>query len=127
MTRGTSAVPRLLLIDDEKNAVHMLGRLLSDDGFLVDVVSDGADAVKHLAEHPLPDAIITNVTLPRVDGWSLAHFARSRGKEMPLVFVTEYPHLLEGHCEGLQPAPKVLLKPVDYPALTRHLKKVLGS
>ncbi len=62
--------PRILVVDDEPSARTVLTRLLESAGYDVDVAEDGVAALAIAAEHP-PDAVITDVKMPRMDGMVL--------------------------------------------------------
>jgi DNA-binding response OmpR family regulator len=115
----------LLLIDERGSGIEMLGRLLVEDGYRVEIVNDGARAALRLMTDPSPDLLVTNVSLPFVDGFTLAKVARSRMHDVGIVFITEHPHLLEHKRAGLSPEPLVLAKPVDYCVLSRELASLL--
>ncbi len=115
----TKATVKLLLVEDEATSARTLARLLREDGFEVEVAFNGADAIGKLTRDTLPDALVTDLRMPLVDGMAVARYARSRRPEMPVVFVTGYPQLAAAG--RLDPAPAVHTKPVDYRELRRHL------
>jgi DNA-binding NtrC family response regulator len=107
-----------LLVDDDTRSVRVLARMLREDGFDVEVVFDGASAIARLGRDPVPCMLVTDNTLPHVDGNSIAKYARWRRPGIPLVFITGYPHLLEAF-----DAPVIVhTKPVAYDALARQLE-----
>ena len=115
--------PSVLLVEDDARAGNMLARLLRDDGFDVEVAVDGAYAIARLAQAPLPDVLMTDLNLPRVDGVTVLRFARTRRAGLPVIVVTGYPQLLAGTPDPLVPPPTVLTKPVDYLDLARELRR----
>jgi DNA-binding response OmpR family regulator len=62
---------RILLVDDDANLLVVLSEQLSDDGFEVATARDGQEALRRL-EGGWPDLIIMDLTMPRVDGITLA-------------------------------------------------------
>jgi len=58
---------RILVVDDEKMVRDTLGQALADEGYLVDVAADGADALDrvHAAR---PDAILLDLMMPGMNG-----------------------------------------------------------
>lgn len=60
-------VPRILVVDDEKNIVELIKFNLEREGFKVIAAYDGLEAVKE-AQSKMPDLIILDVMLPRMDG-----------------------------------------------------------
>ncbi len=116
--------PRLLIVEDDGTTARLLARMLREDGFEVEVALDGAEAIGKLTRDSLPDALITDVRMPRVDGVAVARYARARRPHMPILFVTSYPQLAVG---TLDPAPSVHTKPIDYPELNKALHAALGG
>ncbi|TYO95885.1 two-component system alkaline phosphatase synthesis response regulator PhoP [Desulfallas thermosapovorans DSM 6562] len=60
-------LPRILVVDDEKNIVELIKFNLEREGFQVIAAYDGLEAVKE-AQSKMPDLIILDVMLPRMDG-----------------------------------------------------------
>jgi len=58
---------RILLVDDEENARIALSLLLSREGYIVDTVSNGFEALEHLREHEV-NLIVTDINMPEMDG-----------------------------------------------------------
>jgi DNA-binding response OmpR family regulator len=58
---------RILVVDDEKMVRDTLGQVLADEGYVVDVAIDGADALDrvHAAR---PDAILLDLMMPGMNG-----------------------------------------------------------
>jgi CheY-like chemotaxis protein len=61
---------KILLVEDTLEALHNLRDLLSLEGFEITTAVDGADAIRQL-HHALPDLIITDLRMPKVDGFML--------------------------------------------------------
>jgi two-component system response regulator MprA len=95
--------------------------MLREDGYEVEIANDGASAIGRLTRDPLPDALVTDVRMPAVDGVAVARYARARRPSMLLVFLTSYPELLEPEHEGFQPEAIVHSKPVEYAVLRAQL------
>ena len=65
----------------------LLRRGLTEEGYVVDVVSNGVDAV-WLATEESFDAIVLDVVLPDIDGFEVCHRLRRAGRWAPLVMLT---------------------------------------
>lgn len=118
-----TTIARLLLVEDEVQTARLLAKMLREDGFEVEVAFNGADAIGKLTRDLLPDAIVTDLRMPLVDGLAVARYARARRPGILVVFVTGYPQLAESG--RLDPAPTVHTKPVDYRELSRCLREQL--
>jgi two-component system response regulator MprA len=114
----------VLLVDDDLRTARRMADMLREDGFAVEVARDGAVAISRLARTPVPDAVVTELNVPHVDGATVGQFARTRRAGMSIVVVTGYPHLFHPAAFGLE-APLVFTKPVDYASLRDALASKL--
>ncbi len=78
---------RLVLADDHVDMANDLRQLLSAAFDVVAVVNDG-DALIAAADRLLPDALVTDITMPGVDGISAMHEILLRHPAMGTVIVT---------------------------------------
>ncbi len=82
---------QILLIDDEKELREMLAIVLEETGYSVLTASDGVEGVD-LAKSHLPDLIICDVSMPRLDGFRT--FERLREDpataSIPFIFLTAH-------------------------------------
>ena len=80
---------RLLAVDDSVTARTLLRSVLEAAGYEVTVAVDGAEAWELLQEHD-PDAVVSDVEMPRMDGFVLTEKIRgsSRFRDLPVVLVT---------------------------------------
>jgi len=112
----------VLLVDVDVRSSRRLARLLADDGFVVEVLSDGAAAMSRLARWPLPRTLITELAVPSTDGETVARFARSRDPALRIIVLTTHPHLLRPQ-NVPEPMPVVMTKPLDYRSLLELLRE----
>jgi two-component system response regulator MprA len=118
--------PRILLVDDDTRTARLLAHMLREDGFDVELAWDGATAIGRLTRLPLPDVLVTDLHMPHVDGVAVTQYARSRQPKIPVFIVTGHPNLAAKLDPGLDPAPVVLTKPLDYARLTEELRRAMG-
>jgi two-component system OmpR family response regulator len=78
---------RLLMAEDELKMARAIRRGLEQEGYAVDVVTNGEDALFHATEYDY-DALVLDVMLPRMDGFSLCRELRSRGRWVPVLMLT---------------------------------------
>ena len=114
------------MVDVDPRVARILARMLRDDGFEVLVAADGAVAVGYLAR-ALPDALVTDMRLHRLDGLVVAEYARSRRADLPIFFITDRPGPAEERIGALDPRPRVFVKPLDYDMLSAALGAALGA
>lgn len=79
---------RALVVDDELLVQMVMSHALEDEGASVLPACDGAEALKLLEQGSSIDVLVTDVTMPVLDGWSLAERARAARPDLPVVYVT---------------------------------------
>jgi len=78
---------RLLVVEDERDLADTLRRALEEEEFAVDISGDGEDALFKIREMPY-DAVVLDLMLPRLDGWSVLQRARADGIRTPVLILT---------------------------------------
>ncbi|MEO6999703.1 MAG: response regulator, partial [Terracoccus sp.] len=68
---------RVLVVEDERNLAETLRRGLTDEGFVVEVVHDGVEALWMATENPF-DAIVLDIMLPQLNGYKVLERLRER-------------------------------------------------
>jgi CheY-like chemotaxis protein/anti-sigma regulatory factor (Ser/Thr protein kinase) len=116
---------RILLVDDNHDALEMMAQLLRSAGHEVHVAGHAAQALA-LLEHWTPSLALLDIGLPGMDGFDLARRLRSdpRWRSLPLVAVTGYGH--ESDRERALDAgfDEHLVKPVDAQALAAVIERL---
>ncbi|NIR28356.1 MAG: response regulator, partial [Gammaproteobacteria bacterium] len=81
--------PTVMVVDDSITMRKVAGRLLERNGMEVLTAKDGMDAVGLLAEH-LPDVMLLDIEMPRMDGYELATHVRNdeRLRSIPIIMIT---------------------------------------
>jgi DNA-binding response OmpR family regulator len=80
---------RILLVDDDPWISRMVSSVLERSGYTIDTAPNGADALEHADRNP-PDLIITDVMMPKMDGWTFIKNlrAQTRFALTPVIFLT---------------------------------------
>ncbi len=81
--------PKLLLVDDDKNTLEGLVKILTRDGFSVSGVFSGYEALSLLTRKKF-DIVITDMKLPGMGGLSLIHEVRKLEVPIAIVVITAY-------------------------------------
>ena len=68
---------RLLVVEDDYSMTVMLRTLLEKEGYAVTTACDGQEALDTLAASPLPDLIVSDILMPRLDGFELLRRVRA--------------------------------------------------
>src|SRR3989337_3970769 len=79
--------PRLLLVDDDKDALDGLINILRRDGYQVAGVLSGYEALIALSKKSF-DVVITDLNMPGMHGLTLIHEVRKRKEPIALVIIT---------------------------------------
>ncbi len=77
---------RVLVVDDEEMVREVVARYLERDGFTVVQASDGAEALAALKES-LPDLVVLDLMLPKVEGVEVLREIRKRGR-LPVILLS---------------------------------------
>ncbi len=78
---------RILVVDDELHERQGLAELLSAWGYQVDTANDGLQALQKLNQEP-PQAVLTDIRMPRMDGLELLAEIRQRLGALPVLVIT---------------------------------------
>ncbi|HEX7837920.1 MAG TPA: response regulator [Kofleriaceae bacterium] len=81
--------PHVLVADDDAWILRMVATVLQKRGYSVETAADGEDAL-HRALARTPDLLITDVMMPKMDGWSLVRNLRAHSDLalLPVIFLT---------------------------------------
>ncbi|MCC2636220.1 MAG: putative histidine kinase, CheA, partial [Ramlibacter sp.] len=92
------AVPLVLVVDDSITVRRVTQRLLAREGYRVALAADGLQALERLAEE-LPSVVLSDIEMPRMDGFDLARNIRgdARLAHLPIVMITS--RIAEKHRE----------------------------
>jgi DNA-binding response OmpR family regulator len=78
---------RLLLVEDEAAPAAYLERGLEREGYAVDVAADGEEGLWLATEQPY-DAIVLDIMLPKLDGFTVCARLRAAGNRTPILMLT---------------------------------------
>ena len=80
----------ILIVDDDPDLVNLARRWLERESHVVDSVGTGTAALKALALDPLPNLVLLDIMLPRIDGFTLLKHIRSseRLRDLPVIVVS---------------------------------------
>ena len=83
---------RVLIVEDDPDVVALVKRWLERDGHEVEHAADGVAAAKALARYPMPQLVLLDVMLPKVDGFEVLRQIRAapRTQGLPVVMVTSF-------------------------------------
>jgi two-component system OmpR family response regulator len=112
---------RLLLVEDDAKLVRALQRGLEREGYEVDVAKTGDEALARAEENDY-EAVVLDVMLPGVDGFSVCRELRGSGRWVPVLMLTARDHIKD-RIRGLDAgADDYLVKPFDFDELLARLR-----
>jgi two-component system OmpR family response regulator len=115
---------RLLLVEDDAKLAHVVSRGLRHEGYAVDVVGDGDEALMQAAVWEY-DGIVLDVMLPGRDGMAVCRALRERGCWSPVLMLTARGQVGD-RIEGLDVgADDYMAKPFDFGELLARLRALL--
>jgi two-component system response regulator ChvI len=79
--------PLVALVDDEQNIRELVGYALKREGYRVVTYQDGAEAWSAFRQ-ALPDLVILDIIMPRMDGLELCRRIRKLSETLPLIFLS---------------------------------------
>ena len=113
---------KILVVDDEENARIALSRILAREGYVVDSVSNGFEALNYLRQQEV-DLILTDINMPEMNG---IDFLKELNKSFPhtnVIMITAYGGV-ETYIESMtQGVFEYLKKPVKVEELKSILRK----
>jgi DNA-binding response OmpR family regulator len=121
----TAARPvRILVVEDDEEIAQVLQRSLRLEGYEVKLAGDGVQGLEE-AHAFLPDLIVLDLGLPRLDGVDVAKRLREGGDEVPILILTAR-DALESRVEGLDVgADDYLVKPFERQELLARMRALL--
>ena len=124
---AASGPPVVMIVDDSLTVRKITSRLLIREGFEVVTAKDGLDALQLLGER-VPDAMLLDIEMPRMDGFELAKTmkADTRTAHIPIIMITSrtaQKHRARAKELGVE---AYVGKPYQEEELLRHLRSVLA-
>jgi DNA-binding response OmpR family regulator len=81
-----AVTPVLLIVDDDQELCTLLVEYLAPEGFVVELLGNGAAALERLAYHP-PDLVVLDVMLPELSGFEVLRRIRATSA-VPVIMLT---------------------------------------
>ena len=83
--------PAILVVDDDQALCAVLSEILGDAGYSVQCAYDGEAAWTEIQVHS-PDLVLSDITMPRLDGVSLARRLADSDSRIPIVLMSAKPN-----------------------------------
>lgn len=126
---GVQVKRRILLVDDSLSVRRLVGRMLERGGFTVQTANDGQEALDMLQLDTSFDAVLTDLEMPRMNGYELISAVRARPQsaQMPVLVMTTRAGDKHQRLAFQLGANDYFSKPVNEALLLRRLGSLLGS
>jgi len=117
---------KILIVDDDRTLRTALSRHLENQGYLVQDVESGNDAMDMFEDNP-PDLVVSDIVMPGMDGFEFCRRLRATrsGQLIPFIFLStkgEVDDRVQGHHIG---ADDYLIKPFDMRELVAKIESQL--
>ncbi len=123
---GKLAEKKLLIVDDDKEALDELSDALSGNGFVIECASDGFEAGKKIYKKK-PDLILLDFRMPNLDGFELCKLLQQDEETsgIPIIAVTALQSREDRYRIMKSGVIDYLSKPIDVEYLLKAVKRLL--
>jgi len=118
--------PLILLVEDREDNRVLARKLLERAGFRVVEATDGREALEQVAAQR-PDLLLLDMSLPVVDGWTVARTLRQSPDFKDLLIVALTAHAMDGDRERVLEAgcDEFLTKPIEVAKFIPTIRRIL--
>jgi CheY-like chemotaxis protein len=115
----------VLVVDDDPQVLEVAATACEEIGLNVLRAGDGAGALEILNENPDIEILLTDIAMPNMTGWELAHVAKQKYPDLKVIYTSGYikTYPIGQHGMGYGP---LLPKPWRRSQLRQHVRTVLG-
>jgi len=115
---------KILIVEDEQRLAALLKKGLEECSYAVDLCFDGEEGL-YMAETFPYDAVLLDVMLPKMDGFTVLENLRKQGVDVPVLMLTARTEV-ESRVKGLnRGADDYIPKPFDFSELLARLTAVI--
>lgn len=117
---------RVLVVEDDPDLLFLVADVLAGEGFHVRTARDGLAALADITDHGMPDLILLDIRMPRMDGLEFAReLSRSHPVPAPLIVMTAAAD--PRPCATQVKAKAWLAKPFNIEDMITTVRRVLDS
>ena len=118
----------LLLVDDDAIVRDVMAEQMQAAGYAVLTAASGAEALALLDAGEAVDLVVSDLSMPGMDGLALIREARRRGRHLPAILLTGFADAAELAVDGaVSNLFSLLCKPVTGPQLAGRVASLLGG
>lgn len=116
--------PKILILEDDLELQAVLCRGLGEEGFVVEATATGAALLARLGSS-MPDALVVDIGVPDTDGRDVVQAIRSRGNQIPVLFLTARDALVDRLAAFAAGGDDYLTKPFAFAELLARMQALL--
>jgi DNA-binding NtrC family response regulator len=117
---------RILVVDDDGNALRALATMLRAEGYVTETAPDGQKAL-HMLDTFEPDVVLTDLMMPILDGMGLVEQGRSKAPHASFVMMTASGSIELAVQAIKNGAENFLTKPLDLDAVSALVERACGK
>ena len=120
MTNDGKPCSGILVVDDDPDIRDSLQEVLEDEGYTVNCVGNGREALEYLQRSPHPCVILLDLMMPVMDGWQFRREQKQNPSiaDIPLIVITA-----TGKRPVLIDADELVMKPLDLGRLFEAIER----
>ena len=122
-TRKIALLTSILVIDDEATIREVLTRVLGDEGYSVEAVENGKNALK-ICEKQYFDVALIDIQLPDISGTELLTKLKELRPKMVRILITGHPSIENAIAAVNKKCDGYILKPFDIPQLLQTIRRL---
>lgn len=115
----------VLIVDDDPEVLEIAASACEEIGLDVVRANDGAGAIEMLRQNPEIELLLTDISMPNMTGWELAHTAKQQKPDLKVIYMSGFVKTYPFGQHGLGYGP-LLSKPWRTTQLHQQLRSALG-
>lgn len=115
---------KIMVVEDDSELRQLFCKVLSRNGFTAIGATDGIDALD-IMEHEYVDLIVSDIMMPRMDGYTLIRTLRETNNQIPVLMITARDGFSDMQSGFLSGADDYLVKPINFNELVLRINALL--
>lgn len=116
---------KILIVDDDSGVLELFKEALEDQSIQV-LTADNGLAAKNIIANEAIDCLVTDITMPEMNGAELVTYLRGEDNEIPVFFITGYQDYSREVLNSFKPK-AVIFKPFDFEEVSELIKNHLSK
>ena len=119
---------RILVVDDDRGALIIIGAWLENEGYEVFIAANGSEGLDRIeAEGGDVDLVLSDIIMPVMDGLEMLERLMVRRPEIPVIMISGQDELAIRNKAIENGAKDFLIKPVSFDALRRAIAETMTT